>query len=685
MNISGYSNTPSHDDPSIVDTRQDMPVGNPSDANAVPNESAPENLAPEVGSVPQLNIADFATTLAPYAPTWAHPYASFPEPNLGRLGELPPELFKLFISKVPLADVATLGLVSRSMSAILHSTSSPYASLLPLVEQAWTDDIDMAHLVRMLSEIETLPLPLRPEALRAVASMLPVRPETGTVWKEAITRTQDLVYTEIDPQSQFHMLLDLDVAAWHTLEFSTTPQGKQRQADGWDRMLKMPSECWPPMLDAVVSRKLDFPEHVMKAIVSDETIRFPGVSDSVVAAFANHSALQDDGHLLTDMLQTRLGVTMSQYERIVRPMEAKRLATLWDSTGELFSEVWRRYPTTDLLLVEMTERVALQFTWQNFFITGQVLSRPASAVTFDVGDVAVMSEVARWKDKFSAFCCNKQSAAYGSVVKALRSDEPVPSLIDAITKVVENLVKPQDYADCLADIFSQPLGFQPILLSRWAYACTPGGLGDSLTLLKKVSAWRISVVDEFISRNEPFNAVRAGMAALSAFVNIGGRDKEAIRATFDAVTRMVFETMPSETWGPLLAYIDLLPLHRYETLVYDKEKLNRLHVTFLKNPRAELREPTFTFRMLLCRIAAPIYAELPDRASETASKLENFCDSLGIPLQDRYIVEEAFLDEVDSRIPTGTPHLCSVIREELRKVDLDDDKSFRYILLRKRA
>jgi hypothetical protein len=544
------------------------------------------------------------------------------------------------------------------------------------------------------------------------------------VWKETITRTQDLVYTEIDPQSQFHMLLDLDVAAWHTLDLSTTPQGKQRQADGWDRMLKMPSECWPPVLDAVVSRKLDFPAHVMKAIISDETIRFPGVSDSVVAAFANHSALQDDGHLLTDMLQTRLGVTMSQYERIVRPMEAKRLATLWASTGELFSEVWRRYPTTDLLLVELTERVALEDAWPNFCDTGQVRSRPVSAVTFDVGDIAVMSEVARWKDKFSAFGCNKESAAYGSVVKALRSDESVPSLIDAITTVFEKLERRQNFADCLTDIFSQPLGFQPILLELFSQACrrdldvanfsltmakrsaerrgsvfdevrwrnepengvrVPVRIRDSSMLASKISAWHISAADEFISRNEPLNAVRAGVAALRTRVDIFGRHKNELGRTFDAVTRMVFETMPSETWGPLLAYIDALSEDDTNTLRYDRDKLNGLHVTFLKNPRAELRESTHRFRTTLSRTAAPIYAELPDRASETASKLENFCDRLGIPVGDRDVMEAALLYEVDSRIPTGTPHLCSVIRDELRKVDLDDDKSFRYILLRKRA
>jgi hypothetical protein len=105
----------------------------------------------------------------------------------------------------------------------------------------------------------------------------------------------------------------------------------------------------------------------------------------------------------------------------------------------------------------------------------------------------------------------------------------------------------------------------------------------------------------------------------------------------------------------------------------------------LKNPRAELRESTSGFIQNLARIAAPIYAELPDRASETASKPENFYDRLGIPLQQRLIVEKLLLDEVDSRIPTGTPHLCSVIRDELRKVDLDDDRWFWHLLLKKGA
>jgi hypothetical protein len=693
MNVPGCCNTLGYDDASIADMNHDCAGSNRSYAHASWNTEAPQNPAPEVGGILQLHIADFATPLTPYVPTWAHPYETFPEPNMGWLGELPPELFRIFMSSVPLADVAVLGCVSRSLSAILHSRSSPYASLLPLVEKAWTDDIDIAHVVRMLAAIQTMRLPLRPEALRAVASMLLARPRfplgvawMDTAWAEAITRTRDLVYEEIDQHAQLQMLVDLDVAAWHALDFHAMALSARRKADCWERMQRMPSQCWPPVLDAAVFRSTDLTWLDMKAIVADDTIRFPGISDRVAVAFAERPELISGGLLMADVMRMRFGVTLSQYDRLLRPMEAIRLATLRRNTNSVFSDFWNRYPTTDRLLIELTERVALEDELEGFSRTGHVRVPPEAAMKCGSGDIAALREVARWNDKFSSFYCTIESPACRSAEKTLRSDKQAPSLADAISRVVENLQKHQNFVACLTGIFSQPLGFQPVLLDRWAQTFRPDVENIAyFPLLAQVSAWRVAAVDAFMSRNEPINAVRACVAELRTFFNITGGNQDAVSPIFDAVTRMVFGTMPSETWGALLSYMNVMSLHRGKRLRHEKDALNLLHVTFLKNPRSELRESTHRFYLPLCHSAGPIFDELPDRSNEKASKFDNFCERIRIPLRDREIAKAILLIGIGLKIPMGAPHLCALIRNKLKKAGLHDDESLRQVIVNRRS
>jgi hypothetical protein len=692
MNIPGFCNTQRHDDASITDMRWDFSAGNPLDeAPSVGVETA-QNPLHDVNVVPQLDMADFAATIAPYSPTWAHPYARFPEPNMGLLGELPPELFRILIASVPLADAAALGLVSRSMSAILSSTSSPYASLLPLVAQAWTDDIDTAHVVRMLMAMEAMPLGLRPAAFRAVASMLLVRarisPEAvlaDTAWDEAITRTRDLVRRDCDPEAQRQMVVDLEVAAWHALDFCSVTLRRRRKADCWAWMQLMPSECWPPVLDAAVFRLLDLTWLDMKAIVADDTIRFRGISDRVAVDFARRPELLTAGLLMSDMMHTRFGLTLSQYERLLRPIEAARLATLWRYTNDLFSDFWIRYPTSDRLLIEMTERVALEDQLEGFWRTGSARVPPDAAVRCGSGDVAAINEVARWKEKFSVFYCAVESAACRSLGNAKDGVYPALSLTDVYTTVVEDLQNRQNLGACLTYIFSQPLGFQPVLLDRWAQAFRPDVDNTAyFPLLAQVSAWRMAVTDAFISRNEPINAVRACVAELRSFFNISSGDKDAVAQTFNAVMRLVFEAMPSETWGAMLSYMNVMSLQRGKRRWIDEIALHRRLVTFLRNPRAELRESSNRSYSPYCSSAGPIFDELPDQASETASKFENFCDRMGIPLRYRASAKTVVLIGIGKKIPKCASHLCTVIRAELKKAGFDDDESFRYVLLNKR-
>jgi hypothetical protein len=693
MNIPEFRNTQRHDDAPIDDMHGDFSAGNALAGDALIIAETQQQLFHDFNIVPRFDMAAAEKTTAPYVPTWAHPYARYPEPNMGLWGELPPELFRIFMSSVPLADVAMLGRVSRSMSAILNSASSPYASLLPLVEQAWTDDIDMAHVVRMLAAIETMPLPIRPEALRTVASMLLSRPKfpprevcLDTTWDETITRTRVAVYEKIDPKAQLQMLVDLEVAAWHAFDLLPAAVSPQRQAEGWRRMRKMPTECWPPMLDAVAFRLHHFRGLDMKAIISDDAIRLPGISDRVVVVIGESRDLWRGGRLTFEMMQARFGVTLSQYERLLRPIEARCLAALWLKDNNVFSDFWRLYPTSDRLLIELTERVALEHQLAEFLQMGEVGAPSDAAAARESGDIAALSEVASWRDRFSAFYCATESAACRSVANAMPNDIAVPSLTDAMGALVANLRSGPNLAACLTDIFSQPLGFQPVLLHRWGGAFRPNVDNAAyFPLLEQLSAWRIAAVDEFISRNEPVNAVRACVAELEALANIAGGHKEALAPTFNAATRMVFETMPSETWGALLTYIYDMWTNSGRIQWIDEDMLNLRHVTFLKNPRSELRGSAATFYAPHCKAAGPIFAELPDRASQNASKFENFCERMGIPLAVRLSAKWAVLRGIALNIPKATPHLCTFIRTALNKAEFADDESFRYVLANVRS
>jgi hypothetical protein len=693
MNIPGYSSAPYHGDESIVDRILDSAVADPPDVNAPQNAGVSPNLPYEVGTVPQLNIADFPAALAPYVPTWAHPYARFPEANMGWLGELPPELFRMFLTSVSLADVATLARASRSLSAILSSASSPYAALLPLIEQAWTDDIDIAHVVRMLAAIEMMPLPLRPDAFRAAASTQGVEPKfaspayaIASAWEEAIMRTRDRVYEEIDAQAQLQMLIDLDVAAWRVLNSYSRETGEALKRDSWKRMQSIPSACWPPIFDAAASRSRSLTWLDMKSIVADHTIRFSAISDRVAVAFAAHPQLLAEGMLTLEVMGTRFGMTEDQYIRLVRPIVATRLYDLRNGTNWAFSDFWNRHPTADPILRDMTERIGLEHAFSSFWSTGiQQKMSVAFTMKCESGDIDAVNEVLRWRARCSAFFLTKESAACLSPESGLPSEALAQSLMDAISAMSKKMKDGESVERCLNDIFKQPLRFQPLLLDRWAEAIFWGGSNSAyVPLLGPISQWRENAVSVFVSKNEYVNATRACVAALRSYMNITNMNRRVVMPILTFVTQKVFDTMPSEAWGALLTYLDNLSEQKGQNSWISADTLDTLNGTFLRNPRATLRDEANGFYEVLCEKAGRIFNQVPDLVAGNTSTFDHFCDRLGIPIRSRESAKRLILLSIVERTPDGTPHLHSAVRAELKRAGFNDPGSFGYALLARR-
>jgi hypothetical protein len=679
MDISGFNNTPHHEDASIADTSRHAPADDPSQSGAPSTAEVQQGDASEAGIVPQLDIADFAPMeLAPYAPTGAHPYDAFPESSVGSQGKLPPDLLNVCRAA---ADTAAL-----------DSVIPPHASLLALVEQAWADDVDNVHVVRMLEAIEAMPLPLRPEALRAVGSMLLVEPKfpagvapTDSAWAEAITRTRELVYQKIDPNAQLQMLVDLDVAAWHVLDPKSRATGGQHKADCWQRMQDMPPACWPPLLDAAVFRSGDLKWLDIKAILRDESIRFPAVSDRVAVALARLPESHSVTMQMLEVMRTRLGLTDNQYERLLRPMEAERVGEIHRKLDLDFSAFWVTFPVADPILRDMTERVALKEAFQQFLKTGSTPAQHDLGVKQESGDVADSAETVRWNSKFLDFFSTVESAACRSVASAGQSDVSAQSLMDAVSTIVQKMKNRENFEGCLNEVFKQPLGFQPVLLDRLAEAL-PADYRNAalLPLLAPISEWRANAVEMFTSQNDPVSAVRACVAELRAYMHIAPGNAEVVGPIFDTVTRQVFETMPSESWGTMLSYLDDIAAGSGKAPWIQAEALDRARATFLKNPDATMHEMQHKDYVPVCFDAGVIFNELPDRDTETASKFDNFCERLGLPMRGSASVKTWVLYGIGQGVPTRTPHLRATARAELEKVGFNDPESLRSLLFAKR-
>jgi hypothetical protein len=695
MNIPGFSNAPRHGVEWIPDTMLDATLANPLDVSVPENAEMPQNRAYEVGAVPQLNLVDFPNTLAPYVPTWTHPFEAFPEPTMGWLGELPPELFRVFISSIPLADVATLAQVSRSMSAVLTTGCSPYASLLPLVERAWTDQIDMADVVLTLAVVEAMPVRLRAGALLAVASTQVVCPKassgedlTADAWAEVITRTRDAVYKEIEPQAQLPMLVDLDVVAWNVLFFKPMANSARDPLlkDACNRMLRMPSACWPIVLDAAVSRARALAWLDMQAVVADDAICFPAISDSVAVVLAAHPALLAEEVLMLDVMRKRFGLTEDQYVRLVRPMEAMRLFCIRENTTLAFSDFWNSYPIADPILREMVEAISLEKRIASFWITGLP---PRTTIAFATrcgsGDNEAINEVARWRAKSASFFLKMEFAACVAPDSGLPSEASAQLLMDAISTLIRKMKSRHNVQTCLSRIFEQPLRFQPVLLARWAEAIHWNRENAAyVPLLAPISEWCADTVKVMVSNKEYVNATRACVAELSAYVKIYNLDWEKIEPILDTVTRKVFDTMPSEAWGTMLAYLDRMSMKMGGHSWISKDTLHRLNGTFLKNPRAVLRDASGIFFQTLCKKAGRIFDELPDLVDGNTSTVDRLLDRLGVSLPSRELALRMIVFNVGMRTPDGTPHLHAVVRAELKRAGFTDRQSLAYALIGRR-
>jgi hypothetical protein len=676
MNIDGFGYTPGHDE-----------------ASGDLGPHAPQNGdAFTLDAPPPIDGPDGTTTVpSPFIPTWVHPYETYPEPNLGLLGELPPEVFKLFVSVVPMADVAALGRVSRGMSAIVHSTSSPYAALLPLVEQAWTDDVALNHVVDMLVAIEAMPLPSRPEALRAVASVLMTRPKFPTRgsasderWIDVLSRTGNLVYQEIDPKAQPEMLADLDIASWKVL-FSCD---MQMDAEGqfakecWGRLQHIPTTLWPGVLDAAVSRSRGLKWLDVDAIVQDRAICFPCISDRLAVAFAETAELLVEGATLLSEMQSRFGITATQYAHLLRPMEALRLADLQQRSNVPFPQLWTIYQPSDPYLVALTEHVALEVAFSEFRKTGRTPVPSAFFSEYDDGDRALTGDAVPWNAKFIAFFSAMESAACHSAENTTQGDASATLLTKVFSKMIKDLEGADNFQRCLNGIFEQPTGFQPMLMDRWAEAFPSDSDNTGLIpLLQPISEWRKKVVDVFLSRNEPINAVRACVAELRTYIKITGGDHDAVGPVLESVTQQVFEAMPSESWGAMLSYLNVIsPRWAGKASWVETATLRRWIEIYLKNPEATRTYDADKFLETLCYAAVPIFAELPDRDNDQGSKFDNFCDRFGIPFRRRVFAQHQLLYGVATTIATDAPHLRTEIRAALKKVEATDEASFLYVL-----
>ncbi|KKB61923.1 hypothetical protein WM40_20270 [Robbsia andropogonis] len=607
-------------------------------------------------------------------------------PPIG-LSDLPSDPLNYLVTMLPIVDVVALSMTCHKISHVIVGKMSLYAILLPQIAHALTEDVADANVVTVLQAIATLPLPLRPGTLRTFACNL-LGPgidsySRSTVlqaheeWERIIAQTRRQISEDASFAYSERLQVDLDIAALRTCCFTGIPsKNRPFYQEFVSRARDIPTRYWPELLDASVATHPMLSWLDLEAFVNDASIRFPCISDRSAIVLAN-ATLSFLGPRTYDVLQTHFGVTAEQCMVLLYPVEAMKIAAQRKELNADYAAVWNLYGDVHPEVVMLAEQSDLALELEYFYC-----AKPYWQPLGSIGSAEFISEqaAARWRAMASALFQSVETAAITSVWGGNGSPEQkCQSLIDAFTKLTLDMEDPKNVLSCLHNVWRSPLGYQPALLDRWAALIDQDQDNTAYThILKAISDWRVEMCNTFLlHEKEPVNAVRAYVAELRAWVNISGK-REVWGAIAKSLTLHMFERMPTNAWGAMLGYLGESAI--VDDPLVEPETLAMWTGVFLKDPAVSLPYTTFNFLMHLCKVAGPIFAELPDKADGLKTKYDRFCERFSLNLVIREQMKQEVLMGVSRRIALTAPRLRMEIKKELANAGFYDEASFVQVL-----
>jgi hypothetical protein len=621
-------------------------------------------------------------------PTWTFPYVCA-ETKLGSLGTMPVDLFSFLITRLPICDVARLRIACRTFSQILGSACSPYTPLLPLMGHALMTLANRSEISDVLRSIERLPVSMRAEPLRTFSSQLKVSGivtygndlsvHNSAQWTALIGATRAHLHNVCNESDRAQHNINLDIAEQHTALSSVIIEGAAFYDTLYSRLKTYPVRYWLDFLDAAVPRInfiRSFQERDLRLLFADDTIRYPGMSNTLALAFANACAPLMRGPM-NDMLRTRFGVTPAQFAEVLHPAEALEIDD-WREFNDIdIRTLWQRHPGVDSHVAALAERIGFEGAAARFFENGR-----------------------RWKSKWSpglSVFTNEMEAtqwylrvsgAFSDVVNVVRSRAevsapmrvPPDELVDAYMRLTHDMADGANALRCLSWLKTQPLICQPILMDRWAALLKRESYDTScLDVLESIADWREKTVVALRVRNQDNNAARAYVAEMRA------REKMAIEmidvtdiSADKALATRFFDTMPITSWGAMLDY--LASYDGLEECSVGKQMLTRYTATFLMCPSAGASYTSTDFSLLLGRTAARIFSDLPDKADSQKTKYAQFCSRFSIRMALREDIRIEVLSGIGDSIPLNPRGMRTAIRAALKTAGIHDHDSFVTVL-----
>jgi hypothetical protein len=561
--------------------------------------------------------------------------------------------------------------------------------LLPHLGHALTGLASDVEIVAVLQSVGTLPVLMRAEVLRTFACRSQVpgiytadslsRVNEQGVWRAVIDETRAVLRNVCDASERVRHDVDLDIAAIHTFEaVGCTEEALFCNALS-ARLKTYPVQYWPELLDALVvcGRPSAVPN--MALMLGDGSTHFSGISDALALAFAGSRALLSRGPT-QQVLRSHFGVTEAQYARALQLPEAIELAEWRVANNVSFPALWTLTTDVEQNVVELSERVGFEASVAPAFENGRRWSELVPLCRSVFG--SVNESVLRFLDKSGVFADIEDTADRASlrVKTQLMTFSSRYALVDAYITLSRDMNDSADATASLIGIKSMPPAFQPVLLDRWAALLDlDADDNNRLEVLASITDWREKSVRELLARNQDNNAVRACVAEMRSWLMIGGHKHYSRVVTAEAeIASSVFETMPVASWGPLLAYMAVRNESRAKWI--DRPTLLQRTAEFLKCPDAALSYTSVAFSTLLCKCAAQIFNDLPDKAVGPISKYDRFCDRFGIRLQLRDDMKIKVLRGVVAPIPTHAPRLRLAIRRQLDQAGFPDKASFAIVL-----
>ncbi len=561
-------------------------------------------------------------------------------------------------------------------------TTQETASLPPRLQQlfrdARTDDVDEAMIIETLQEISQLPMAARPGALSEFANGLlpPVAGEDSFVdaaWDEVIASTRHALDNDPSLAGRADLHAQLDAAKWHCGGTHGHNDGGAWSVAFYGRLRTTPPEFWPQLLDAAVAgeRILDWPD--LESTVRNTDISFAGVSDRLATelsvALLEHSPFGDETKAV---LQKRFGVTDRQFAQFIIPMAAQNLAILAGTRRTGFASLLDAHPFKDPAFSALVERNAAVERLEAFRATG-----PDWKSLTEDDPMATPERNAHWKAVLVDFFRQVEADGYASVWGSSESESDFvtadgsDALVATLTSMSLMMATPGNETQTLEMSLNAPLGFQPILLDRWArLVSTLPDKADAQALMPQVSAWREKVVLAFNERGEPANAVRAHVAEMRAERNLAGPGLGLPH--LQRMVEAVFSSTPIEACGSLLSLLSELD-GEGRGIVTD-ELLTDKMALFVASPNASAPYFSPHFAMKLMEVVGERSDTLPEGGDASKYTFEQLCIRFSVPSEVRYPALNLLLQGVSASVPLRSLDLRATIVDRLAKIGLHDEE-----------